>query len=222
MSPIPDAQFYQPLFSPWQGYGEFAQYYSVARDYTLVSPDRCYVLYQLARQAMNLPGVWYEAGVYRGGTAALLVRLIAAHRRSDLLVRLFDTFEGMPATDSEFDRVSQGEFGDTSIAYVTQLLEWAAGDVSFVRIHKGLIPESFSGLEDDSISFAHVDVDLYASVLACCRFIYPRLIKGGFIVFDDYGFPTCPGARKAVDEYFGDTASYPLVLPTGQAIVFKS
>jgi O-methyltransferase len=42
------------------------------------------------------------------------------------------------------------------------------------------------------------------------------------MVFDDYGFPTCPGARVAVDEYFRETAAYPLVLPTGQAVVFKS
>ncbi len=42
------------------------------------------------------------------------------------------------------------------------------------------------------------------------------------MVFDDYGFPTCPGARQAVDEFFEGTKSVPLVIPTGQAIVFKS
>lgn len=77
-------------------------------------------------------------------------------------------------------------------------------------------------MEGDAVSFAHIDVDLYASVLDCCRFIYPRLVRGGFMVFDDYGFPTCPGARKAVDDYFATAPSYPLVLPTGRALVFKS
>jgi O-methyltransferase len=41
-------------------------------------------------------------------------------------------------------------------------------------------------------------------------------------VFDDYGLPSCPGARAAVDEYFLGTGMQPLVLATGQAIVFKS
>lgn len=42
------------------------------------------------------------------------------------------------------------------------------------------------------------------------------------MLFDDYGFPTCPGARQAVDEFFDDKPETPLVLPTKQAIVNKS
>jgi O-methyltransferase len=57
--------------------------------------------------------------------------------------------------------------------------------------------------------------------LDALEFIWPRLVSGGFIVFDDYGFPTCPGAREAVDEFFDAKDSIPLCLPTGQAIVFK-
>jgi O-methyltransferase len=41
------------------------------------------------------------------------------------------------------------------------------------------------------------------------------------MVFDDYGFLTCPGAKKAVDEFFSDKREYPCYLPTGQAIVTK-
>ena len=40
------------------------------------------------------------------------------------------------------------------------------------------------------------------------------------MIFDDYGFPTCPGARQAVDEFFADKREVPFVLPTGQAVVF--
>jgi len=47
------------------------------------------------------------------------------------------------------------------------------------------------------------------------------LSVGGFIVFDDYGFPSCPGARAAVDEFFSGKSYFPLCLPTGQALVFK-
>ena len=41
------------------------------------------------------------------------------------------------------------------------------------------------------------------------------------MVFDDYGFASCPGARKAVDEFFNDKPERPLVLPTAQAIVMR-
>jgi hypothetical protein len=58
-------------------------------------------------------------------------------------------------------------------------------------------------------------------------FIYPRLCLGGIMVFDDYGAPLCPGARQArarqaIDKYFARTSIIPLVLQTGQAVIFKS
>ena len=43
----------------------------------------------------------------------------------------------------------------------------------------------------------------------------------GFLVFDDYGFPSCAGARRAVDEFFANKPEVPLCLPTGQCLVVK-
>lgn len=43
----------------------------------------------------------------------------------------------------------------------------------------------------------------------------PRLSSGGIIVFDEHGFPSCPGARAAVDDFLADKPEIPLVLPTG-------
>ena len=43
----------------------------------------------------------------------------------------------------------------------------------------------------------YVDVDIYASVLSCCEFFFPRLNPGGVMVFDDYGLITCAGAWDA-------------------------
>jgi hypothetical protein len=57
-----------------------------------------------------------------------------------------------------------------------------------VEYHSGLIPNTFAGLEDSAISFVHVDVDIYQAVMDCCRFAFPRLVIGGIIVFDDYGY----------------------------------
>jgi len=52
-------------------------------------------------------------------------------------------------------------------------------------------------------------------------FVWPRLSRGGMIVFDDYGNPMCPGARKAIDTFFADKPEIPLCLPSGQALVFR-
>lgn len=214
---IPDASFYAPLFSPWLGFGEFRQHLDTASRHTLVSADRCYVLFTLATQALQLDGEFWECGVYRGGTAHLLADLIASSDPGRPL-RLFDTFAGMPPTDAVRDLHSQGDFADTSLEAVRKRI----GARASVHYHQGRIPATFAGLETRTIALAHIDVDIYQSVLDSVEFIMPRLARGGFIVFDDYGFPTCPGARQAVDEFFAERPEKPLVLPTGQAVVFNS
>jgi O-methyltransferase len=42
------------------------------------------------------------------------------------------------------------------------------------------------------------------------------------MVCDDYGFASCPGARKAVDEYFAGKPDVPIELPSGQALIFHA
>lgn len=220
---VPDASYYCPYFSPWHGYGNFKSYFELIRPFTIVSADRCYVLYSLALQARQLNGEWYECGVYKGGTAMLLANVLTNGKQANKQNRLhlFDTFEGMPDTDPDKDFHRRGDFIDTSFEEVQARLNAVVPDPGAIVFHKGFIPLTFQNLEAHRIAFAYIDVDIYKSVLDCCSFIYPRLQAGGFMVFDDYGMPSCPGARKAIDEFFLDKPEVPLVLHTGQAIVFK-
>jgi hypothetical protein len=60
---------------------------------------------------------------------------------------------------------------------------------------------------------------LYQPTLDSVVFFYPRMNRGGLMLFDDYGFATCPGARRAIDEFFTDKPEPIIDLPTGQAFV---
>jgi O-methyltransferase len=213
---IADWQLYRPLYSPWFS-DEFQKYYSIAAPRTLVSPDRCYVLYTLLRQALRIDADIVECGVYRGGTAAMIAKVIAANGGHGKKLYLLDTFSGMPDTDKKRDLHVKGDFADTSAEEVERFVN----EPEIAIIRKGFIPETFIGLESRRFAFAHIDVDIYKSIIDSLEFIWPRLSAGGFIVFDDYGFPSCPGARQAVDHFFAETPVQPLCLPTGQAVVFK-
>ncbi|GAB4392161.1 MAG: hypothetical protein Tsb005_05010 [Gammaproteobacteria bacterium] len=213
---LPDKNLYRPLFSPWCS-TTFSEMYLMLQPHTLVDAKRAWVLYTLAQQALHLPGDFWEMGVYRGGTALLLNHVLTA-KNPDKTLHLFDTFCGMPATKAEFDYHKQGDFADTQLENVKKLFNGSQQ----VQFHAGYIPETFAGLEHHKISLAHIDVDIHQSVLDCCNFIYPRLTTGGFMIFDDYGFPSCPGARKAVDDYFKDKVERPLILENGQAIIIKT
>jgi len=214
---IPDGEFYAPLFSPWNDYGDFARYRALAAPHTLISRDRLYVLYVFALNAIQLCGDFWECGVYKGGTARMLAEFLAAHAQPGVKLHLFDTFSGMPETDEKIDIHRKGDFSDTNLEAVRHVV----GNSEQVEFHPGWIPDTFRNMSDSELVFAHVDVDVYRSIMDCCEFIYPRLKTGGVMVFDDYGFPTCPGARKAVDEFFTDKPETPVILQTGQAIVIR-
>jgi O-methyltransferase len=203
---------YQPLYSPWLGEPEFEPLYHAAKSNTLVSRDRCYILWRTLLQAKRLPGDFIECGVFRGGTALLEATVIR-----DRPLHLFDSFTGMPPDTEKTESFRPGDFNRTSEQHVAALLS----AFPTVKIHAGFIPDTFKGLDVPTVAWAHVDVDLYRSVRDCIEWIYPRLAPGGVIVFDDYGFPSCPGARRAVDEAFADKPEIPICLPTGQCLVVK-
>ena len=133
---IPDGAFYRPLFSPWLGPGDFRKYYELAAPRTLVSVDRCYVLWILLRQALHLSGDIWECGVYKGGTAAMMAAVMRDSAQSDKKLFLFDTFQGMPETDSEKDIHEKGDFKDTSIETVTSYV-CAGGGGRYLRFSEG-------------------------------------------------------------------------------------
>ncbi|HTY73692.1 MAG TPA: TylF/MycF/NovP-related O-methyltransferase [Actinomycetes bacterium] len=198
----------------WEDDTGFAGRYAALRRLTLVTPQAAYVLEALARQALHLHGDFAEVGVYQGGTARLLADVAQPAGRA---LHLFDTFAGMPLVDAARDLHREGDFADTSLAAVEALLS----DRPCAQVHPGVFPGTAAGLEDRRFALVHVDVDIYPSVRDACEFFHPRLVPGGFLVVDDYGWTSCPGARAAVDEYFAGRPECPVYLPTGQALVVR-
>jgi O-methyltransferase len=68
-------------------------------------------------------------------------------------------------------------------------------------IHKAWFDDLTASDIPDSIAFAFLDGDYYASIMTSLRLITPHLSPGACIVVDDYQSSALPGARKAVDEW---------------------
>lgn len=215
---IPNAYAYDPHYSPWLE-PEFAERARSVKGNTGLIPQSLYTLIYFLQATLRLEGDVVECGVWRGGSAKLMRDEIVRSGASKKLY-LFDSFEGMASVDSEQDRHNVGDFKDTSLEHVQRFVSGSQEDgVAIFR--KGWIPDTFKDLGKIKVCFAHIDLDLYRSILDSLDFIYPRLASGGVIVFDDYGFASCPGARRAVDEFFADKPEKPFVLSTAQAIVIK-
>jgi len=144
----------------------------------------------------QVEGIIVEIGVYRGGSASI----IAKHKKTEKNFFCFDSFEGLPKENQEFDNFhKEKDFDNTDFESVKTYLE--KFDNTFVL--KGFFPqENSSIIKNQKISMAHIDVDLYQCYLDCLEFIYPRMSIGGIMVFDDYKEKTCLGAKKAIDEFF--------------------
>lgn len=196
----------------WSKEPDFQAIHDVMRARTLVPPERCFALWQLARNARHRDGAIAEIGVFRGGTAKLLASVCP-----DKPLHLFDTFEGMPDTDPEVDRHRKGDFADTSLEAVKAFL---AGHAN-VHYHQGFFPATAGPVADEKFALVYSDVDIYQSIKDCLEFFYPRMVTGGAIVFDDYEASNCPGVRKAIDEFLADKPERPLVTARYQCAIFK-
>jgi O-methyltransferase len=204
-----------PVFAPWMGRPDFLTVYNEGAALTLGTPERGYMLISLARYAKHLPGDFAECGVYRGGSALWLCRVL--HEAGKTLY-LFDSFEGLPKSHPTHDRF----FREGQMAAPLASVKERLSDFRHItEFRAGWLPDTFLGLENKQYAFAHIDVDLYQPTLDCCAYFYPRLTPGGILLFDEYGWPSAHGEKAAVDEYFADKPERPIALITGQALVLK-
>jgi len=206
---------YQPWFEDW-----ISKEYSEIKNNTCCFPDHCYLVAKFSRSCLHLEGDFIECGTYRGGTAHLIASEIKSTPSRPRELHLFDTFTGMPpqaVLDPSGHR--EGDLGDVDFKAVQAFLK----PFPFIRFHQGIIPATFEAIQSKKFAFAHIDVDLYSSVMDSCQFLYERMTPGGIMVFDDYGFEKYRNsAKKAVDDFFRDKVESPIIMGTAQCIVIKS
>jgi len=177
--------------------------------YTLVGPDAARNLCVLARrlEGENIPGDVIECGVCNGGTAAILARF-ATRSPLNRVVWLLDSFEGMPQTTSE-DTASPYDDGPAEAHIgkergdphrVNEVLHAVEADMKRVQIVPGWFQDTFPSVKTSQIALLNIDADWYESVKLCLETFYDRVVPGGFISIDDYGY--WPGCKRAVDEFF--------------------
>jgi hypothetical protein len=199
----------------WEDAGFVADYLRLVPD-NRRSFERKYVVSQLVMALGDVPGDLAECGVYNGATAYFMAA--AAEKRGPArLVHLFDSFEGlsMPgANDGNF-------WSGGGLAMPEAVVRENLRDYSGVRVHPGWIPTRFAEVRDRRFAFVHIDVDLYEPTRDSIEFFYPLLSPGGVIVCDDYGYKTCPGATKAMDDFMRDKPEHVVHLPTGQGVIFR-
>jgi len=164
-------------------------------------------------QTCQLEGALAECGVFRGSTLLGMAHRLACQGMGKAMLIGCDSFEGFPAPTKEdaledgsfHQRTREGVFHETSYTALSSRIS-ALGYAHNIRLFRGFFSDTLPQLSEMEFKVVHLDCDLYQSYMTCLNFFYPRLLRGGYMVFDEYDFSATvyPGARKAIDEYFRD------------------
>ncbi len=198
------SQAYEPIiprstYSPWLADQEFIRTYEAIHEYTLLDKYRCYELWQLVEQSAKLPkGAILEVGAWRGGSGALIAQK-AKLCGIEESVYLCDTFAGVVKAGEKDLTYNGGEHNDASAEKVRDLLLQLELDQA--KVLRGIFPEETdSAIEEAEFRLCHIDVDVYQSAKDVLDWVWPRLLLGGMVIFDDYGFEGCNGVTQLVNE----------------------
>jgi O-methyltransferase len=188
-------------YAPWKGDKGFVKAYNDIKTFTLVDEYRCFELWQLADKAYNIDpqAAFLEVGVWKGGTAGILASKLRDLKASTP-VFIADTFSGVVKAGEQDSFYQGGEHKDTNQAIVEGLLKNTIGYEC--TILKGIFPDETAHKipANTKFSLCHIDVDVYSSAKDIISYIWDKLIVGGTIIFDDYGFHWCTGITKLVEE----------------------
>lgn len=206
-------------YAPWANDKDFFAVYKIARLHTLVGVERCYELWDLIHNLSSLKGAVIEVGVWRGGTGAILASALARTRPTETIY-LCDTFRGVPKAGRHDSLYRGGEHSDTSIAHVSGLLKSLS--VSNAVLVEGVLPDQTgSQIPPGPISLCHIDVDVYESARDIVAWVDDRVPPGGILVFDDYGFSSCVGVTRLVNEIRETGRWFSIYNLNGHAVLIK-
>lgn len=176
----------------------------------------------------NIEGDFVECGVWKGGAVGLMAlanQMLSSKRRN---LHLFDAFEEICAPNEEIDgevainevkkilgnnALIEGELkplkgiydnlgGPGNISECKEIIEKIIGyPENYVSYHKGWFQDTVPVVAKKmgKIAILRLDGDWYESTKVCIENLFDKVVKNGFIIFDDYGL--YEGCKKAVDEF---------------------
>ncbi len=179
-----------------------------------------------AKNGLNLEGDFVECGVFKGDMSWVISQVVdfASQRKQFYLYDTFDGFSDKYSSTADFPETP--EF----IAYANQfyqdpgLYEYVAGrfkDRADVKVIRGVVPDVLLDQCPEKIAFMHIDLNSPAAEIGALEVLFPRMVSGAVLVFDDYGWKQFHRQKEAEDIFMRQLGYEILELPTGQGMVIK-
>ncbi len=173
---------------------------------------RAYTLCWAARRVLPLDGDFVECGSHRGTSARILVEYLdfaSVNKR----FAMFDVFENVGQNKLHGYPALEGGIYDFVKARFA-----AFGNVDVIR---GFVPDILDGNTPEKIAFLHIDMNNVEAEMSALEILFDRVVPGGSILLDDYGWKAYAEQKRAEDEFFAARGYQVLEMPTGQGLVIK-
>lgn len=184
---------------------------------------RVHVLCWAASHAMHLEGDFVDCGVHTGICARAVVNYVD-FKSSNKKYYLLDTFNGLDSkysTEWELRRNTLMGYDkeDGDMLYNQVQKTFREFNVSIIR---GTVPETLPLVDSNKISYLSMDMNCVAPEVAALEFFWDKMVSGGIIVLDDYGYANSTNDQKEAHDNFAKSKGVQiLTLPTCQGLIIK-
>lgn len=206
---------------------DFDQIYKICSPYTITSIARMRKLHEsvIYINENNINGAYVECGVFKGGSV-MNMALTQLKFDKKVHIYLYDTFEGM-TTEGDHDINYQGVPASKilrnprkrcicNLEQVKKNMGLTHYPADFLHYYKGDVAVILREEIPEKISLLRLDTDWYESTKIGLEVLYPKLVNGGVLILDDYGY--WRGSRKATDDYFASIGVNPAFEPIDEGV----
>lgn len=179
---------------------------------------RAHITQWAGDHASKLEGDFVECGV---NTAFLTKSVVEYTNFSTLLDKtfyLFDTYNGLvESLVTEDDIAAHRNEYTECYQFVIDTFK----DYKNVKVIKGIVPDSLNSENIEKVAYLSIDMNCVLPEIAALEFFWPKMVKGGIIILDDYDSPGHEAQQEGADKFAHSVEAKILCLPTGQGILIK-
>lgn len=183
---------------------------------------RVHTILWASKHALSIPGDFLDLGCGFGLLSAPLVYYLD-FAKVDKTLYLVDSFSGLDVTRSSEEEIERHKKLYLPLSGTTWEQELRDNFNTFpnVKVIQGFAPEVLDKVPSDNFSFVSIDLNSAFAEEASLKVIWPKMSKGGIIVFDDYAFPCHKEQKDAHDAFARENNLLIYTSPTGQGILMK-
>ena len=175
------------VHAPWKKDKKFKIFLKKINNLTLLDNARAYTLWQCTKNLKDINACILDVGCLMGGSGFIMSKI---NEKGE--THLFDTFAGFKKDDGIHKKEI---FYYDDINFVKKNIKKLKLKKTFV--HKLYFPKNIK-FQIKKIKLCHLDVNTYIDTKKAFEWVENKLIKGGIIIFDDFGIWGVDGIKKFI------------------------